>query len=255
MRARNWPVWGLLLSCLWAGEAGATVITNITNLYSTGVDNSHNPLPNLSSDPHYTLVSQYGGSPNVTPLVFTVFDDPLSLGPGEAPNSWIGNSAPLPPPHASVTVNSRWIGQEDTHIGAFGAVPPPASNGIFVYQTTFTIPVPFISAQVEGYWSADNLGLDIVLNGTSLGLTTLGSLGDQAYEGWSYFNITSGFSVGINTLQFVIRNTANSPEGLRVQIVSATYVDPIPEPASLALLGSGLVGLVFLRRRTRATVQ
>lgn len=254
MPARIMSLWlALTLVGLMRGEAPAALITD---LYSTGVDNSNNPLPNGSADPHYNLVSVFDVPSttlitiNAPAIVYTVFapdSPPGSLPSNTAPDSWLGNTATLPD---TTTPVSRWIGQQDNSVYA------NTSGSIFTYQTTFTIASGFTAAAISGYWAADNIGLNIILNGNSTGLTT--GFGSMSYTAWTPFTINnpSWFVVGTNVLQFVVQNTsafASNPEGLRVEIKSASFTPIIPEPTSMALLGTGLVGLAFLRRRNRAS--
>lgn len=254
MRIRMVPLWLALVLGLFVVEGPAALITD---LYSTGVDNSNNPLPNGSADPHYNLMTVFDVpsttliTVNAPATVYTVFapdSPPGSLPPNTAPDSWLGNTATLPD---STTPVSRWIGQQDNSVYA------NTLGSIFTYQTTFTIATAFTAAEISGYWAADNTGLNIILNGNSTGLIT--AFGTSSFAGWTSFTINnpSWFVVGTNVLQFVVQNTSSmafNPEGLRVEIKSASFTPIIPEPTSMALLGTGLVGLAFLRRRQRVTV-
>lgn len=87
----------------------------------------------------------------------------------------------------------------------------------------------------------DESGVNILLNGVSTGNTTAG------FTSFYSFAFRGGFVNGVNTLDFIIYNQ-DGPTGLRTE--SAGTAD-VPEPASMALLGAGLVGLT-LTRRSRA---
>jgi hypothetical protein len=56
-------------------------------------------------------------------------------------------------------------------------------------------------------------------------------------------------------LDFIVYNPVvpigwNNPSGMRVQIISATADDnAIPEPATIGLIGLGLVAIGFIRRK------
>jgi hypothetical protein len=64
------------------------------------------------------------------------------------------------------------------------------------------------------------------------------------------FTITSGFVAGINTLQLDIPNNIlgpdDGPSGVQLDISGTAS---LPEPASMALLGLGVMALGAIRRR------
>lgn len=211
----------------------------IADLFSTGVDGSGNLISTGASDPHWSVV----GSPTISGTAN------FYNGAAKAYriDQWIANQ--------TSPINSQWVsvgnGQE--------ALPPFSPSGQFVsaavyefspfdyvYQTTFTLPADFVSAQVSGKWVCDNIGPGMFLNNVS---KPLGAVVD----GFQLFSITDGFQVGTNTLEFVVRNLRQdsenfNPTGLQVQ-VSGTYAVPEPTSAVLALLGAGLAGVAACRRR------
>jgi hypothetical protein len=203
------------LSCaaLLVGSARADTITS---LFNTGVGDSGAVLSNGAADTHYTLVSTPDSS---TPSVRAATSaNGFPVGP------WIGDD----------TV-STWVAPNTD-----AELDGPA--GGYDYRISFSLTgLNPGSALITGLWAVDDVGLDILVNGTSTGETT--SFG---FSGFTAFDITSGFVDGANTLDFIVYN-GGGPTGLRVEM---TGTADVPEPATLALLGAGVAGLGMIRRRS-----
>jgi len=193
-----------------------------TGLFNTGVNSLGVPLtpPTIATDTvdlHYTLVA----NPPLTGMfeVLNPFD------------SWVGDDSA-----------SSWIG-----VGNLGNATAE-SAGKYDYQTSFMFTSPADITFIAGQLAADNAVTEIIpdeIPANAIFLNPPCSVPGTCFTGFlTSFELPAGdFTVGMNTLDFIVRNDG-SETGLRVEFV--------PEPPTLALLGSGLLLLGLVRHRPRA---
>ena len=184
----------------------------IPTLFSTGIGTDGALLgPNGVVDPHYSL-TESGDDDYPGP-------DAVTLNPGFPVGPWLeeGPDSEFP--------DSRWLAPR-REAGSGN------SPGEYRYQTTFNLAgFDLSTVQITGRWASDDGGPDLLLNGESLFLTSIG------FGGWADFEITEGFVPGDNTLEFVVSNggEARNPSGIRVEILSATGDTSDDAPPSIAI--------------------
>lgn len=168
----------------------------IPKLYNTGVANDGALLPASTVDSHYRLIespdAEYPGP------------DTFTLEPGfpRLDRGW-----PKAPVRAGSPAGPPGHGQRGRQLH----LPHDL-------RSTGFDPA---KARMAGKWTSDNSGLDIVINGTSLGLGQGGDFG-----AFTDFVIESGFVEGVNTLDFLVNNAGDAvnPAGLRVELLGTVEI-------------------------------
>jgi hypothetical protein len=168
----------------------------VTTFFHTGVDDLGAALPDGAPDTHYSLIVNPDSATTV-PVVEDSTSFPIVAGP------WVANNA-----------GSKWIGPQLNTAGAAGAV---GSGGDYIYRIVVDLAgFDPASVVINGQWSTDNEGLDILVNGVSTGQRNTAQ-----FPTFTPFSIPSGLLAGPNNIDFKLNNSAVGYTGLRVDHVSA----------------------------------
>ena len=195
------------------------------------------------------------GAALANPLNTGVNTDGSLITPGSTDSAWTGvdvtqgnaaltayavsgyNGAWLTQPNAEFISPNELNGQADNY--------PLATDDDINWSQTFTLTSNGAASDIKGLFAVDNALTDIIINGHTVSVTSGGN-----------FNYLTSFDIpfadliaGSNTITFETVNFASesgNPTGLLVEFTQ------IPEPASAALLGAGMLALAMAGRRRKA---
>ena len=211
----------IVVTGLLAGTGSAEAAA--FKFYNTGVAADGTLLSSNAVDPHYKII----GSPVFGPSAYIKTEaDGFPIVPGV----WLLDNT-----------TSRYVVPSKT----FLFTDVPGVTDLVTYRTTFSLKgFNPATAKLVGRVTSDDALLLLTLNG--------GPDVPRSYvfnSQWNPLAITTGFTAGINTLEFTTQSTI-APTGLRVELTGSA--DAVPEPASWAMMvaGFGLVGV--MRRRSSA---
>jgi hypothetical protein len=172
------------------------------------------------------------------------------LAPSAVDPHYFLDLAPLTPPTGytapdAVVVTNLWSWLEVVHVSQWIApttyLPPNydlvyCQPGYYTYTNQFTLPAGAnpASASISGRWAADNGAVQMEINGHPTGNTIAVPYG---FASWTPFTINSGFVSGLNTILFVVTNSAggDSPTGLRVEFTNASVCTTCAPPAIISI--------------------
>lgn len=118
------------------------------------------------------------------------------------------------------------------------------SNGTFTISESLGAAFEFVSIDWEWeYGEVANISLEGFFNGVSLGVDTFNS----ATNSYTTFASTNLFGLTIDTLVINADRSVRSGGSFDTLVLNESV--NIPEPTSIFLLGLGLVGVVFSRKK------
>jgi len=242
----------LVLGLLASTAARANLLTNGSFETTTAGSTSGDPSEVTNSNLTSWQVSGAGG----TPYFFVMTNQAAFITANGAAGYYNGYSSPNPGAITTFTYNPGLSPDGGNYIGAntqddvgtltqsVGGLTPGAAYALSFYQAT-TSETAYGTNGFTGRWEV-TFGSQTT---NSAGMVTPAySSGSGGGTGWVFDTLVFTASSATQALSFVANSTSGDPPLVLLDGVSLTQ---IPEPATLALTGAGVLGLFGVRARRR----
>jgi hypothetical protein len=212
-------------------SGSAALANNIANV-STGLNSSYNLITTAGTpDAHWT----YNDGGVIAPAQILTPAGGCSNSTNNWYCDWLPNQS-----------GSSWIGKSDSAY----------VNGSddYSFSTTFNLTGYNLSTvALSGWFTADDAGA-LYLNGDPIASTAKCAF-QATCSSWDMMNFFSipnaDFVKGLNTLTITLTYNDDNWEGVQLsgEVTGSPTSSATPEPGTLLLLGSGLVGIGFIGRK------